>query len=30
MYAHELVTKARQDEPQYAAAPERQAEGPVT
>jgi hypothetical protein len=30
MYAHELVMKARQDEPQYAAAPERQAEGPVT
>jgi hypothetical protein len=30
MYAHELVMKARQDEPQHAAAPERQAEGPVT
>jgi hypothetical protein len=29
MYAHELVMKARQDEPPYAAAPERQAGEPV-
>jgi hypothetical protein len=29
MYAHEPVMKARQDEPPYAAAPERQAGEPV-
>jgi hypothetical protein len=29
MYVHELVMKARQDELLYAAAPRRQADGPV-
>ena len=29
MYVHELVMKARQDELRYAAAPKRQADGPV-
>ena len=29
MYVHELVTRARQDELLYAAAPKRQADGPV-
>jgi hypothetical protein len=29
MYGHELVMKARQDEPAYAAAPKRQAGEPL-